>query len=187
MSLNRFVDITNAAAAARELMLESAWRTHNLWGPVRLGAVAASRERAHSSAVEHSPYKRGVTGSIPVAPTRSAYLRKHSRYGHKASLALDRYLRLRAKQSYAHLDWLWLAEKNKGHITANGIYQMIQRGGRLAGIDGLQARAELPSGLPTTYVLARSGEREPRQQLAPAHRASSQHCQGAGTWRVRGA
>ena len=26
--------------------------------------------RAHSSAVEHSPYKRGVTGSNPVAPTR---------------------------------------------------------------------------------------------------------------------
>jgi len=25
--------------------------------------------RAHSSAVEHSPYKRGVTGSKPVAPT----------------------------------------------------------------------------------------------------------------------
>ena len=24
----------------------------------------------HSSAVEHSPYKRGVTGSIPVAPTQ---------------------------------------------------------------------------------------------------------------------
>jgi hypothetical protein len=27
--------------------------------------------RAHSSAVEHSPYKRGVTGSKPVAPTIS--------------------------------------------------------------------------------------------------------------------
>jgi hypothetical protein len=27
--------------------------------------------RAHSSVVEHSPYKRGVTGSNPVAPTRS--------------------------------------------------------------------------------------------------------------------
>ena len=26
--------------------------------------------RAHSSAVEHSPYKRGVTGSKPVAPTK---------------------------------------------------------------------------------------------------------------------
>ena len=29
------------------------------------------RSRAHSSVVEHSPYKRGVTGSNPVAPTRS--------------------------------------------------------------------------------------------------------------------
>src|SRR5262249_22618733 len=27
-------------------------------------------DRAHSSVVEHSPYKRGVTGSNPVAPTR---------------------------------------------------------------------------------------------------------------------
>jgi hypothetical protein len=30
----------------------------------------AGTVRAHSSAVEHSPYKRGVTGSIPVVPTR---------------------------------------------------------------------------------------------------------------------
>jgi hypothetical protein len=44
MSLNRFVDIQRAAAAGWELMMESDWRTHNLWRPVRLGAVAASRE-----------------------------------------------------------------------------------------------------------------------------------------------
>jgi hypothetical protein len=29
----------------------------------------ANRVRAHSSAVEHLPYKQAVTGSIPVAPT----------------------------------------------------------------------------------------------------------------------
>ncbi len=36
-------------------------------GSIPAAAVAA---RAHSSVVEHSPYKRGVTGSNPVAPTR---------------------------------------------------------------------------------------------------------------------
>jgi hypothetical protein len=34
-----------------------------------LSAFVLPGRRAHSSAVEHSPYKRGVTGSKPVAPT----------------------------------------------------------------------------------------------------------------------
>src|SRR5271166_5637172 len=34
-------------------------------------SVRCPDTRAHSSAVEHSPYKRGVTGSNPVAPTRA--------------------------------------------------------------------------------------------------------------------
>jgi hypothetical protein len=43
----------------------------NRYPGLRFGAPGASRApRAHSSAVEHSPYKRGVTGSNPVAPTR---------------------------------------------------------------------------------------------------------------------
>src|SRR5689334_19861862 len=33
----------------------------------------------HSSAVEHSPYKRGVTGSNPVAPTQLRASREHHR------------------------------------------------------------------------------------------------------------
>ena len=43
-------------------------------GPVRWlrsrCAAGPPAPRAHSSVVEHSPYKRGVTGSNPVAPTR---------------------------------------------------------------------------------------------------------------------
>ena len=37
--------------------------------------------RAHSSVVEHSPYKRGVTGSNPVAPTFFEYSSWSNRLG----------------------------------------------------------------------------------------------------------
>jgi site-specific recombinase XerD len=40
----------------------------------RYAEARSFRSRAHSSAVEHSPYKRGVTGSIPVAPTSSEHI-----------------------------------------------------------------------------------------------------------------
>ena len=45
-------------------------QTRGRRGNGTLRPVACSRwARAHSSVVEHSPYKRGVTGSNPVAPT----------------------------------------------------------------------------------------------------------------------
>jgi hypothetical protein len=47
-------------------------------GPVRWlrsrRTVRRPTPRAHSSAEEHSPYKRGVTGSNPVAPTKFVQL-----------------------------------------------------------------------------------------------------------------
>jgi alkylation response protein AidB-like acyl-CoA dehydrogenase len=55
-------------------LLSAARGAVTVQGPVRwLRSRCTTRwsaPRAHSSVVEHSPYKRGVTGSNPVAPTR---------------------------------------------------------------------------------------------------------------------
>ncbi len=48
---------------------------------------------------------------------------------------LDRYLRIRARHEQAHRPQLWLGVNNRGPMTANGIYQMIARRGRQAGVD----------------------------------------------------
>lgn len=61
-------------------------------------------------------------------------------YGHKATLALDRYLRVRAAQRRADLPELWLSTTGRaghGPMTASGIYQMLERRGQAAGVDGL--------------------------------------------------
>ncbi|MFA1544022.1 tyrosine-type recombinase/integrase [Actinomadura monticuli] len=54
-------------------------------------------------------------------------------FGHVTCRALDRYLKARKKQRLAHLDWLWLGTQGS-HLTASGIFQMIQRRGQDAGI-----------------------------------------------------
>lgn len=50
--------------------------------------------------------------------------------GQNTSLALSRYLRLRAKQKCANLPNLWLAEKNKGSLGPSGIRLMLRRRGK---------------------------------------------------------
>ena len=57
------------------------------------------------------------------------------RIGHEAARALDRYLRIRSRHAQAHRPQLWLGVNNRGPMTANGIYQMIARRGRQAGVD----------------------------------------------------
>jgi len=59
------------------------------------------------------------------------------RYGRQTALALDRYLRIRAKHRMAGRPELWLAVKNRPPMKANGIYQMVRRRGEAAGLDGL--------------------------------------------------
>lgn len=46
--------------------------------------------------------------------------------------ALDRYLRVRAKQPQAHIEWLWLGRR--GRLTEDGIRQMLERRVKQAGI-----------------------------------------------------
>jgi site-specific recombinase XerD len=54
-------------------------------------------------------------------------------FGRTAALALDRYLRARAR--HPHLDWLWLGKK--GRLTASGLAQMLERRGQQAGLPNL--------------------------------------------------
>jgi hypothetical protein len=51
-----------------------------------------------------------------------------------AARAIDRYLRVRARHAQAHRAGLWLGTGNRGPLTASGIYQVIARRGRQAGI-----------------------------------------------------
>lgn len=55
--------------------------------------------------------------------------------GRRCVLALDRYLRQRAKHPQAHSDRLWLG--HKGVMTQSGISQMLTRKCRQAGVDHL--------------------------------------------------
>ena len=54
--------------------------------------------------------------------------------GHQAARALDRYLRARARQPQAWRARLWLGVNGRGPLTATGIYQLITRRGRQAGV-----------------------------------------------------
>jgi site-specific recombinase XerD len=54
--------------------------------------------------------------------------------GHQAARSLDRYLRARARHTYAWRPQLWLGAANRDPLTAAGIYQMIARRGRQCGV-----------------------------------------------------
>ena len=56
------------------------------------------------------------------------------RIGHQAALTLDRYLRIRARHAQAWRPQLWLGTNNRGPLTPSGIYQIITRRGRQAGV-----------------------------------------------------
>jgi integrase/recombinase XerC len=58
-------------------------------------------------------------------------------FGQATALALGRYLRSRAKDRRADLPNLYLSEKGKGALTANGIAQMLHRRGDVIGLPGL--------------------------------------------------
>lgn len=52
--------------------------------------------------------------------------------GHRATRALDRYVRVRARHRHADLPDLWLSQK--GRLTDSGLAQMVKRRGREAGL-----------------------------------------------------
>jgi len=55
--------------------------------------------------------------------------------GHHTALSLDRYLRARSRHAQAWRPQRWLGTSNREPLTAGGIYQMITRRGRQAGVD----------------------------------------------------
>lgn len=58
-------------------------------------------------------------------------------FGNTTGAALGRYLRLRERDKWANLPWLWLAEKNRGRLLDNGIEQAMKRIGEASGLPGL--------------------------------------------------
>jgi integrase/recombinase XerC len=60
-------------------------------------------------------------------------------FGQQTGLALGRYLRARAMERQADRPELWLAEKNRGALSSDGIGRMLRRGGTAVGIPGLHA------------------------------------------------
>jgi integrase/recombinase XerD len=56
------------------------------------------------------------------------------RIGHQTAIRLDRYLRARSRHAHARRPQLWLGVNNREPLTAAGIYQMIARRGRQAGV-----------------------------------------------------
>lgn len=59
--------------------------------------------------------------------------------GKKAALALDRYLRARARHACADSPWLWLGTRGRGiaHMTDSGIRAMLARRGEQAHVTGV--------------------------------------------------
>lgn len=56
------------------------------------------------------------------------------RFGPRTAQAVDRYLRVRAGHTFAERPALWLAEKGRGVLTADGVRQMLERRGRAIGV-----------------------------------------------------
>ncbi len=54
--------------------------------------------------------------------------------GHQAARSLNRYLRARARHAQSWRPQLWLGVHNRGPLTATGIYQVVARRGRQAGV-----------------------------------------------------
>jgi len=53
-------------------------------------------------------------------------------FGRRTAIALDRYLRVRARHEQAHEPWLWLGQRGK--LTPSGITQVLRRRAADAGI-----------------------------------------------------
>jgi site-specific recombinase XerC len=56
-------------------------------------------------------------------------------FGRKSALALDRYLRLRASHTFAHLPNLWIGRA--GAMTPSGLFQVVADRGASVGLPGL--------------------------------------------------
>lgn len=98
---------------------------------LRLLAATGSRlaEIAGMAIADVSLAAREVTITGKANKTRIA------RCDPKCALAIDRYLRMRAKHRYAAQPAMWLGIRRRKGMTADGIYQMVRRRGARLGLD----------------------------------------------------
>ena len=68
--------------------------------------------------------------------------------GHQAARSLDRYIRARARHTQAWQPQLWLGVNNRGPLTATGIYQIVARRGRQAGLTSTRTGSGTTSAIP---------------------------------------
>jgi site-specific recombinase XerD len=72
---------------------------------------------------------------------RTAFVRgkgrkeRHVKFDHRATQALDRYIRVRSTHKAAHLPALWLGVRRQTGMTPSGLYQVITRRGERLGIE----------------------------------------------------
>lgn len=85
-------------------------------------------------------------------------------FSHRTALALDKYLRVRAKHPAAHTDWVWLSHKRSVRLGDSGIFQMVRRRGREVGIPDLHPHQFRHSF--AHYYRANGGNPDDLQRLA---------------------
>ncbi|MDQ2875537.1 MAG: tyrosine-type recombinase/integrase [Actinomycetota bacterium] len=96
---------------------------------IRAGELAGIRYDTDPRRSDVDLWRREITVRGKGGRTRVV------RVGHEAARVLDRYIRIRSGHAQAWRAQLWLGVNNRGPMTANGIYQMIARRGRQAGVD----------------------------------------------------
>ena len=116
---------------------------------------------AHSTAANpNHPHVPGSVRHRPGRPQRELAVRGKGgkdrivRIGHQAARSLDRYLRTRSRHAHARRPQLWLGVNNQEPLTAAGIYQMITRRGRQAGVDAFRTGFGTTSATPSWTAAA---------------------------------
>jgi site-specific recombinase XerD len=119
-------------------------------------------------------------------------------FGRKTAVALDRYLRVRARHRDAGLPWLWLGQR--GALGPYGVRQILRRRGAEAGLPDLHAHqlrhtfahAWLAQGGGETDLMRLAGWKS-RQMLgrygasaADARAREAHRCRVCWIWMVRG-
>ncbi len=89
---------------------------------------------------------------------------RQPRYGTRTARAIDRYLQLRRKHPYAADPALWLGQR--GPMTENGVYQMVERRARQAGLADARVHPHAFRAAFANNFLATGGQEGDLMQMA---------------------